>query len=160
MSDGMRIALVGVIASLLGTLIGGGVTYAVTQSQISSQKDEARRTERLDAYAAYLADTERFWVYAVTITEEGAQPKSVTAAQRAKLNTYSTTLIGDFVRTGLLAPPPVGLVAHDVQVTNLAGLNALVGDKINYQRFARLQFKNGTLVKQFGAATRADLGSP
>jgi hypothetical protein len=59
MADGMRIALIGVVASLLGTLIGGGVTYAVTQSQISSQKAESRRSERLDAYSTYLGDTNK-----------------------------------------------------------------------------------------------------
>jgi ABC-type lipoprotein release transport system permease subunit len=39
MADGMRIALIGVVASLLGTLIGGGVTYAVTQSQDTDSRD-------------------------------------------------------------------------------------------------------------------------
>jgi hypothetical protein len=159
MSDGMRIALVGVIASLLGTLIGGGVTYAVTQSQLSSQKAEARRTERLAAYSAYLADTERFWIYADTITEEGKTPKAVTAAQRASLNTYGETLVGDDVQIALLAPPRLGQLANEVQQANGTALNALLSGKISYRRFFPAEKAKNSWLRQFGDATRADLGT-
>jgi hypothetical protein len=159
MSDGMRIALVGVIASLFGTLIGGGVTYAVTQSQLSSQNAEAHRTERLKAYSAYLADTERFWIYADTITEEGKTPKAVTAAQRASLNTYGETLVGDDVQIALLAPPRLGQLANEVQQANGTALNALLSGKISYRRFFPAEKAKNSWLRQFGDATRADLGT-
>ena len=159
MSDGMRIALVGVIASLLGTLIGGAVTYAVTQSQISSQKEESHRTERLDAYSTYVADTDKFWIYADTITEEGLTPKAVTAAQRASLNTYGETLVGDYVRTQLLAPPHVAQLVREVQQEGGAALNALLQDRIDYGQFTRAEKKKNALLKQFGEAMRKDLGT-
>jgi hypothetical protein len=156
----MRIALVGVIASLFGTLIGGGVTYAVTQSQISSQKAEARRAERLDAYSTYLADTDKFWVYADTITEGGLKPKAVTGAQRAVLSTYGETLIGDYVRTALLAPPHVGELAREVQRANAVALNALLSGKIDYAEFTATENEKNGQLKQFGDSMKEDLGTP
>lgn len=159
MSDGMRIALIGVVASLLGTLIGGGVTYAVTQSQISSTKAESRRAERLNAYSAYLADTERFWIYISTITEEGLQPKAVTDAQRAELNTYGETLIGDYAQAGLLAPPSVGQFVRQLQRANIVGWNAVAGGSIDYRQLDKVELKRDGLIKQFAAAMKEDLGT-
>src|SRR5262252_1058053 len=124
MSDGMRIALIGVVASLLGTLVGGAVTYAVTQSQISSQKAESRRAERLDAYSTYFGDSEKFWIEVQTITSEGLHPKAVTSVQRADLNTFGERLIGDYARVALLAPPRVREVASQLEGANVTGWNS------------------------------------
>lgn len=166
MSDGMRIALIGVVGALLGTLVGGGVTYVVTQSQISSQRAEARRSERLDAYSTYLGDTEKFWNYTFTITKEGLTPKAVTATQRADLNNYGGTLIGDVARIGLLAPPHVALVAQQLYQANTAAWNALAGGAISYGDYDRAvnealgTKKQRGLIPQFSEAIRADLGTP
>ena len=166
MSDGMRIAVLGIVASLLGTLIGGGVTYAVTQSQISSQRAESRRAERLDAYSTYLGDTGKFWNYTFTILNEGLQPKSVTAAQRADLNNFGGTLIGDFTRIGLLAPPRVAGVAQQLYLADTTAWGDLVGGRIRYGDYTRAyhavqgtKTKTG-LVSQFRDAIREDLGTP
>ncbi len=56
-----RIALIGVVGALAGTLTGGLVTWLVTQDQLASQKTETRRAERLDAYSTYLGDAARLW---------------------------------------------------------------------------------------------------
>jgi hypothetical protein len=158
-----RIALIGVGGALLGTLVGGGVTYAVTQSQISSQKAESRRTERLDAYSTYFGDSEKFWVDVQTITREGLHPKAVTAAQRADLNVFGETLIGDYARVVLLAPLHVRDAATQLEAANVAVWNALAGGSIEYRRYAQLAreviLKKG-LLKQFADAMREDLGTP
>jgi hypothetical protein len=162
MSDGMRIALIGVVASLLGTLVGGAVTYAVTQSQISSQEAESHRTERLDAYSTYFGDSEKFWIEVQTITNEGFRPKAVTTAQRADLNTYGETLIGDYARVTLLAPLRVRAVAGQLEGANVTGWNALVGGVIRYRVYDQTKnevvLKNG-LLKQFADVMRNDLGT-
>jgi hypothetical protein len=161
MSLETRIALIGVLGALLGTLVGGGVTYAVTQSQISSQKEESRRSERLDAYSTYFGDSEKFWIDVQTITAEGLHPKAVTAAQRADLNTFGETLIGDYARVALLAPLHVRDVAAQLEKANVAVWNALAGGSIDYRAYAQVRdevlLKHG-MLKQFADATREDLG--
>jgi hypothetical protein len=160
MSDGMRIALVGVIASLVGTLIGGGVTYAVTQSQISSTKAESRRAERLNAYSGFSGDTQRFWIYVGTIIDQGLHPSAITSAQRAGLNTYGEALIGDWAQIRLLAPRQVAHIAGELETMNVQGWNYLAGGTIRYKKLARLQAPLSREFKQFAHVTRADLGTP
>ena len=57
----MRVALIGVVGALAGTLAGGLVTWAVTKDQLASQRADARRTERLTAYSQYFGDAASFW---------------------------------------------------------------------------------------------------
>ncbi len=159
MSAETRIALIGVFGALLGTLVGGGVTYAVTQSQISSQKAESRRTERLDAYSTYFGDSQKFAIEVQTITSEALHPKSVTAAQRTELNTFGETLIGDYARVVLLAPRHVGRVAGQLEGANVAIWNALASSSIHYRQFKGAGIRERGLIKQFALATRADLGT-
>lgn len=160
MSDGMRIALIGVVASLLGTLIGGGVTYAVTQSQISSKRADDRRTERLDAYSAFSGDTQRFWIYVQTIISEGLQPKAINSAQREGLNTYGESLIGDWARIRLLAPRPVAQIAGKLETMNVQGWSYLAGGHIRYVKLTHLETPLSKEITQFAHVTRADLGTP
>jgi hypothetical protein len=155
MSDGMRIALVGVVASLFGTLIGGGVTYAVTQSQISSQKAESRRTERLDAYSTYFGDSQKFSVEVQTLTSGNV----LTAAQRAELNTFGETLIGDYARVVLLAPRHVAHLAGRLEQSNVGVWNALVSRPIKYRKYIRAAKEERSLIRLFELATRNDLGT-
>ena len=162
MSAEARIALIGVVGALAGTLVGGGVTYAVTQDQISSQKVESRRTERLDAYAAYYGDSTRFWLEVFTITEAGEHPKSLTASQRTALNTLAETLTGEFVRLQLLAPTYVRAVAQRLNNVNTIALNALGSGAIQYRDYnqaAQEVTGNRGLIRQFAIAMRRDLGT-
>jgi hypothetical protein len=159
MSDGMRIALIGVVASLMGTLIGGGITYAVTQSQISSQEAESHRTERLDAYSTYFGESEKFLVDVQTITGEGLRPRAVTSAQRTDVNTFGETLIGDYARVVLLAPVHVVQLADQLQRENVEVWNDLVGGKIDYRHYDPAVSKLSVLIRQFTHATRKDIGA-
>jgi hypothetical protein len=157
-----RIALIGVVGALAGTLVGGLVTYAVTQQQISSQKAESRRTERLDAYSAYFGDSTKFWIDASTITEAGLHPKSITASQRTNLNSLAQTLIGEYARVSLLAPPRVRAAAKQLINANIDILNELGSGSIEYgpyeRTLRRVQGKD-SLLSQFDVAMRADLGT-
>ena len=84
MSLETRVAVIGVAGALAGTLVGGLVTYAVTQQQISSRSEPARRDERRDAYAKYFGDVTRLWTHVFAIMEGGDRPKSL-ASGRSKL---------------------------------------------------------------------------
>lgn len=68
----------------------------------------------------------------------------MTGAERAALNGYYQTLIGDNARIALLAPPGLaGLAQRLLQTSNLA-LNALAGGQIQYDTFKDPSACHGT----------------
>src|SRR5436309_15307369 len=96
-----RIALIGIVGALTGTLVGGLVTWAITQDQISSQKEEARRAERLDAYSQYFGDAARFWTQALTLYEVTPAPTRLNPADAASLQALQATLTQEYARVSL-----------------------------------------------------------
>src|SRR3954451_15014081 len=137
MSLETRIAVIGVAGALAGTLVGGLVTYGITQDQISSQKSEARRQQRLDAYAAFYADATKLWSQVYASVAVDPQPKSLDAATRGTLSTNQEELIAEFARLALLAPPHVRKVAQKLNNEDTNVWNALNARRIDYREYNR-----------------------
>jgi hypothetical protein len=157
-----RIAMIGVVGALTGTLVGGLVTYAVTQDQISSQKAESRRTERLDAYAKYFGDASRLWTRVFAIMEGGDRPTTLAAADRTELSSLEETLIGEYALISLVAPKKVVRAAGSLYGVDLDVWNALNSAPIDVglynQAKATIRSKTSPL-SEFEHVTRADLGT-
>ena len=165
MSNETRIALIGVLGALAGTLVGGAVTYKVTQEQISSQRVESRRAERVDAYAKYFGDATRLWTRVFAMTEVDPRPKSLTDDELTDLNTIQETLNGEFALVVLLAPRPVRRVAQALNNVNTNVWNVLNLDRIDWKGYTAARdeaigTKNATgLLKEFADAAKVDLGT-
>jgi hypothetical protein len=162
MSLETRIALIGIAGALAGTLAGGLITYKVTQEQISSERTESRRSERLDAYAKYFGDATRLWSQIVAITEVTPRPKNLTASQEADLDTLEKTLTGEFGLVVLVAPPRVRLVAQDLLGVNTTVWNALKTRPIDYRLYNQAKgriYGKENLLRKFAVAVRSDLGT-
>ena|SRR5215208_3759735 len=162
MSLETRIAVIGLAGALAGTIVGGAITYKVTQEQISSQRTESRRAERLDAYAKYFGDATKLWTRIFAFAEVEPRPKSLDEAELTDLNTIEETLTGEFALVVLLGPRPIRGVAQALHNVNTDVWNALNLDRIDWvgYRLAKKQAtaKNG-LLKQFADAAKADLGT-
>jgi len=163
MSLETRIAVIGVVGALTGTLVGGLVTYAVTQQQISSQKTEARRAERRDAYAQYLGDATKLWTHVSAIMEGGSRPKALPASARSDLGTLEETVVGEYALVALVAPPRVGAVAYDLSNLFIDLWNALNSPRIlvrDYNEASRTMLGAHSPLVGFEVAAREDLGAP
>jgi hypothetical protein len=162
MSLETRIAVIGLAGALAGTIVGGAITYKVTQEQISSQRTESRRAERLDAYAKYFGDATKLWTRVFAFAEVEPRPKSLDEAELTDLNTIEETLTGEFALVVLLAPRPIRRVAQALNNVNTDVWNALNLDRIDWDGYtlAKKQIigANG-LLKQFADAAKTDLGS-
>jgi hypothetical protein len=159
-----RIALIGVAGALAGTLVGGLVTWKITQDQISSQKTEAHRTERLDAYTQYFGDAARFWTQVDLLTNVTPPPTALTAAQATALTALQATLTQDYARVALVAPESVHRAAQSLNAVTTEAGNALEGDTIDAKGYAQASAQifgpKNDLLRRFTAAARADLDSP
>jgi hypothetical protein len=162
MSLETRIAVIGVLGALTGTLVGGLVTYKVTQQQISSERTESRRVERRDAYARYFGDATKLWIHVFAVMESGDRPKSLTPAARSELGTLEETTLGDYAFVALVAPRRVATVANELSNANIDVWNALnsrpirVGD---YNRVKRQILGRRGPLTGFQNISRRDLGT-
>src|ERR1051325_9384756 len=120
-----RVALIGVVGALAGTLAGGLVTWQITHEQISSQRADAHRTERLNAYATYFGDANRLWSQVFIAYEVTPAPRRLTASQTADLKDLEETLIRDYALVALVAPPNVRDVARRLSDASTDAWNAL-----------------------------------
>lgn len=158
-----RIALIGVLGALAGTLVGGLVTWAITQDQISTQKEEARRSERLDAYSQYFGDAARFWTQALTLYEVTPPPTHLNAADAASLQALQATLTQEYARVSLLAPKNVHAAAQALNSANTRLGNALESVPIDAKGYlaARNQIggSSDNLLRRFSEAAKEDLGT-
>jgi hypothetical protein len=162
MSLETRIALIGVVGALTGTLVGGLVTYAITQEQISSQTSESHRQQRLDAYAAFFGDATKLWSQVFASVRVDPQPKSLDAATRGTLSAVQEELIAEFARLALLAPPRVRNVGQKLNNVDTDVWNALNARRIDYETYNRaasqiIPAHGQGLLKQFADAMRQDL---
>ena len=158
-----RIALIGVLGALAGTLAGGLVTWAVTQDQISSQRADTRRSERLDAYSKYFADAARLWTEAFNIYEVTPRPPRLSESQTAALKTLEETLTGDYALVALLAPDSVHNAARALNNADTAVWNALESDPIDNRLYEKAKKEavgsSNNLLQRFSAAAKDDLGT-
>jgi len=162
MSLETRIAVIGVVGALTGTLVGGLVTYAVTQQQISSQKSESRRADRLSAYSNYYGDASRLWAEVFQDVEVTPRPTHLDPSARKEVKDVETTLTRDYALVALVAPQHLRQVAHDLAVTNTKVWNALNSDPIDYALYTEargeIRGANSPLTR-FTDEARRDLGS-
>ena len=158
-----RIALIGVVGALAGTLVGGLVTWVVTQDQLSSQKAEARRAERLDAYTNYFGDAARLWTQEFSIVATRPRPKTLNGPQKAALTTLEETLTRDYALVALVAPKGVRTVARELNNADTDLGNALLGEQIDYRLYEQAKGKAAAgpspLLLQFENAAKDDLGT-
>jgi hypothetical protein len=156
-----RVALIGVVGALAGTLAGGLVTWVVTQEQLESQRTDARRVERRDAYARYFGDAARLWTQVFTVYEVTPRPTTLTAAETSDLEELQETLTRDYALVALLAPPDVIEVARDLNNANTDVWNALHTDPIDHELYTQAKkLANGpptSLLAQFASVAKEDL---
>jgi hypothetical protein len=157
-----RIALIGVTGALAGTLVGGLVTYKVTQEQILSERTESRRAERRDAYAKYFGGATKLWTHVFAIMEGGARPKRLSESVRSDLGTLEETVIGEYALVALVAPRQVAAVAIELNNANIDVWNALNSDPIivaDYNGVKRKMLGQQSPLTEFQDASREDLGT-
>lgn len=158
-----RIALIGVLGALAGTLAGGLITWAVTQDQVAAQRSDARRAEKLDAYATYFGDAARLWTQVFNVYEVTPRPTRLSAADSASLETLMETLTRDYALVALLAPDRVREVARQLNNANTAVGNALRTipiDRAGYTNaMRRAAARENSLLPQFLNAAKEDLGT-
>jgi hypothetical protein len=158
-----RIALIGVVGALAGTLVGGLVTWVVTQDQLSSQRADARRAERLDAYANYFGDAARLWTQEFSIVETRPRPRSLNGSQKADLTTLEETLTREYALVALAAPKSVRTVARELNNADTDLGNALLGERIDYRLYEQAKGKDAggpsNFLLQFEGASQKDLGT-
>jgi pyrroline-5-carboxylate reductase len=162
MSLETRIAVIGVVGALAGTLVGGLVTYAVTQDQISSQKKETRRTERLNAYSQYFGDASNLWTQVFAEVEVTPRPRYLSGAKLASLKSLEATLSQEYALVSLVAPQKVHDTARKLNVVDTDVWNAVNSAPIDYRLYeaAKRQILGPkSLFLQFLAASRSDLGT-
>jgi hypothetical protein len=161
----MRIALIGVVGALAGALVGGLITWKVTQEQLSSQRADARRAERLDAYSTYLGDAGRLWTQAIDIYQlSPPRPTRLDNGQAASLARLAQTLTRDYAVIALLAPDSVRNAALNLNEADTAVLNVLQDQQIEYKgaytdALRRATVGPNNLLAQFSAAAKRDLGT-
>jgi hypothetical protein len=158
-----RVALIGVVGALAGTLAGGLITWVVTQDQLASQRADARRAERLDAYSEYFADAARLWTQVFTIYEVTPRPTRFSASETAALKALQETLTREYALVTLLAPERVHNVARELNAANTDVWNALQSYPID-QKLYRDAKKRATgsptnLLQEFLAMAKKDLGT-
>jgi hypothetical protein len=165
------VALIGVAAALVGSLVGGLVTWGVTREQIASQRQDARRAERLAAYKTFAADAYAFWNQAqVAVLEDTAASKSaaslsgvtLTKPQLQALSASQARLTPAYVLVALFAPESVAKSArHVTGLTNnlwtLLG-NATRSQPASLRKFASTENQDQTALTLFLSASRKDLG--
>jgi hypothetical protein len=160
----MRIALIGVLGALAGTLTGGLVTWVVTQDQLASQRADTRRAERLDAYSKYFGDAAQLWTQVFNIYEVTPRPTTLNASETVTIKTLEETLARDYALVVLLAPERVRKVARALNVADTHVGNALQSTPIRFGLYkqARDQAALGpnALLTQFSEAAEKDLGTP
>jgi hypothetical protein len=158
-----RIALIGVVGALAGALVGGLITWKVTQEQLSSQKADARRAERLDAYSTYFGDAARLWTQAIDIAEVTPRQTMLSNSQAASLRTLEETLTREYAVVALLAPDSVRNVARKLNAADTEVGNALQTSPIEYGAYREAVGKAASgpnnLLAQFEAAAQRDLGT-
>ncbi len=163
MSLETRIAVIGVVGALTGTLVGGLVTYAVTQQQISSQKSESRRSDRLTAYSNYFGDAARLWTQVFAAVEVTPRPTRLQPSETQDLKELEATLTRDYALVALVAPQRVRSAAQALNGANTAVWNALNSVPINYHDYAKVRPQIATpgdnLLRRFTNEARRDLGS-
>lgn len=158
-----RIALIGVVGALAGALVGGLITWKVTQEQLSSQRVDARRAERLDAYSRYFGDAARLWTQAVDIAEVTPRPTRLSESDAASLRTLEETLTREYALVALLAPDSVRSVARRLNAADTEVGNALQSTPIEYGVYKDARDKAAgpdKLLAQFAVAAQRDLGTP
>jgi hypothetical protein len=158
-----RIALIGVVGALAGTLTGGLVTWLVTQDQLASQKTETRRAERLDAYSTYLGDAARLWTQVSLLYDRTPPPTKLKESDIAALKTLQATLTREYALVALLAPESIRNVAQKLNGANTAVGNALESDpirKADYEKaYEQAAADPNNFLRQFSTAVRKDLGT-
>ena len=166
-----RVALIGVAAALLGSLVGGLVTWGVTREQIDSQRQDARRAERLAAYKTFAADAYAFWnqaqVFVHQDTAASESPKSLsevtlTKPQLRALSASQAQLTPAYVLVALFAPDRVAKNAKQVtQLTN--GIwtlleNATQSQPASLREFNKDEDRDHNALNLFLSTSRQDLG--
>lgn len=158
-----RVALIGVVGALAGTLAGGLVTWVVTQDQIASQRADTRRAERLDAYAKYFGDAARLWTQVFNVYEVTPRPTRLSDSDTAALKALEETLTREYALIALLAPDSVRNVARELNDANTAVWNALHSDPIDHETYEdakeRAAVGPTNLLKRFSDAAKRDLGT-
>jgi len=158
-----RIALIGVLGALAGTLVGGLITWVVTQDQIASQRADARRAERLDAYSEYFADAARLWTQVFTIYEVTPRPTRLSQSETAALKALQETLTREYALVTLLAPERVHNVARELNAANTDVWNALQSYPINQKLYRNAKKRANALptnlLQEFLATAKKDLGT-
>jgi hypothetical protein len=158
-----RIALIGVVGALAGTLTGGLVTWVVTQDQLASQRADTRRAERLDAYSKYFADAARLWTLVFNIYEVTPRPTRLNDSKIAALKALEETLTREYALIALLAPNSVRSVARELSNADVDVGNALQSDPIKHGLYKKAMKQAAgapnNLLRQFSAAAREDLGT-
>ena len=163
LSLGTRIALIGVVGALAGTLTGGLITWAVTQDQLASQRADTRRAERLDAYSKYFGDAARLWTQVFNVYEVTPRPTRLHEPDIAALKTLEETLTREYALVALLAPERVRNVARELNNANTDVGNALQSNPIKYGLYKKAMNQAAVgpsnLLKQFSDAAKKDLGT-
>ena len=162
MSLETRIAVIGLAGALAGTIVGGAITYKVTQEQISSERTESRRAERRDAYAKYFGDATKLWTHVFAIMEGGDRPKTLPGSARTELGGLEETVVGDYALIALVAPKRVAAVAYDLNNVSIDVWNALNSQPIvvsDYNRVKRKMLSRDSPLRGFQEIARVDLGT-
>lgn len=158
-----RIALISVTGALTGALIGGLVTWTVTRENITSERADARRAERRDAYAAYFGDVARLWAQVFSVYEVTPRPTRLTPAERTALNELQATLTREYALVALIAPDSVRTLARALNNAGTDVSNALTSEPIAHGRYeqAKQRASGGpnSLLARFFLAARKDLGT-
>ena len=158
-----RIALISVAGALTGSLIGGLVTWKVTRENITSERADARRAERRDAYATYFGDAARLWTQVFNVYEVTPRPTRLTSSEKAALKELEETLTREYALVALVAPETVRTVARALNGANTDVWNALNSVPIARGRYeqAKQQANGGAnpLLRRFFLAARKDLGT-
>jgi hypothetical protein len=152
----LLIALIGVFGALAGTVVGGLVTWKVTDIQISAQRHDQQLAERRDAYAAYLGDAASFWLQAQVDAKTLVAALPLGAKEKASLDTVEGTLTRENALVALLAPAVVRKAAALLNTIDTNALDGLMYS--NLAEYFAAFASHKTALDNFNRVADQDLG--
>jgi hypothetical protein len=157
-----RIALIGVLGALAGTVVGGLITWAIANTQIQAQRQDAQLAERRVAYSTYFGDAAQLWTQVQVVGARHPHPTSLSASEAGALNALEERLTKEYALLVLLAPANVHAAASNLNQQDTAVQNVLLGKPIMWADYDVVYEKatGGTdnLLVQFIDAAKKDLG--
>lgn len=163
----LRIAVLGAVAALGGSLIGGLVTWLVTHESVVSERDAVRRAERRDAYAMYYGDAAALATRAaldarLLVPQRGVPRTSPVERDRllAELDRRAEELAKDQALVVLLGPKRVSDAAFALDSADRTLRDAITAQPYDDEERLVAQHKTASALNTFAVEAKRDLGIP